>query len=253
MKIASENTKVYHSFDVMKKLKELEEKYRTIYWTHIDDELYVYVPIGRKDYKDICSSDKDDEDKKDMILNKCIILPEDFDAADEIAGVVEVLYENVINVSYLDSQESVYGVIGYYREDMFGFDNQITCIINEAFPQFDIEEIENWDVERTAKYLSRAEWKLQNLRGAVFNEEYFNAMTVQEEQTSEPIEKKVEEETDQKDNKNKKKKLTPEELRKLQQQFPEIRWEDDAILKGGIDAMADSVDTTAPALRPGMF
>lgn len=139
---------------------------------------------------------------------------------------------------------------------MFGLDNQITCIINEAFPQFDIEEIENWDVERTAKYLSRAEWKLQNFRGATFNEEYFNAMTAQgepqpQEEVQAPKQEVKQEPKD--DGKPKKEKLTPERLRQLQAQFPEIKWDQDAVMMGGIDAMADSVDTTAPALRPGMF
>ena len=47
--------------------------------------------------------------------------------------------------------------------------------------------------------------------------------------------------------------MTPEKLRQLQAQFPEIDWANDAVAKGGIDAMGDSVDTTAPALRPGFF
>ena len=44
---------------------------------------------------------------------------------------------------------------------------------------------------------------------------------------------------------------SPEKLRQLKAQFPEIDWENDAIMRGGVDAMADSVDTMAPALRPG--
>lgn len=47
---------------------------------------------------------------------------------------------------------------------MYDLDNQITAIIAEAF-NLDIEIVEQWDVEKTMKYLSRAEWTLHNLRG----------------------------------------------------------------------------------------
>ena len=250
MKIASEKQQVYHSIDVIQKLKELEEQYRTIYWTHIEGDLYIYKPIGRKDYKDIISSDMSNEDKKDELIKKCVLFPEDFDVDDMVAGMINILFEKIIDISYLDSEESRTGVIEYYRQEMYSLDNQITCIINEAFPQFDIEDIENWDIEKTAKYLSRAEWKLQNFRGFQFNEEYFDYSqpTSQEEVDTEVKEVKTEEST-----KSNKQKLTPEKLRQLKAQFPEIDWENDTVMRGGVDAMADSVDTMAPALRPGMF
>ena len=175
-----------------------------------------------------------------------MLYPYDFNIDDAVAGLANILFRKIIDVSYLDSEESMNGVMEYYRQDMYNYDNQVTCIINEAFPQHDIEEIENWDVERTAKYLSRAEWKLQNFRNFEFNEEYFNITSgAQEEQQSAPAEEAPKEEKAV----NNKTKLTPEKLRELQRQFPEIDWANDAVAKGGIDAMADSVDTLAPALR----
>ena len=255
MKIASDKQQVYHSIDVIQKLRELEEKYRTIYWTHIEGDLYIYKPIGRKDYREIVSSDMTNEDKKDEIIKKCILFPEDFDIDDMVAGMIDILFEKVIDISYLDSEESRAGVIEYYRQEMYSLDNQITCIINEAFPQFDIEDIENWDIEKTAKYLSRAEWKLQNFRGFQFNEEYFDyAQSASQGEATEVAQEVNENESTTKDTtKNTKEKLTPEKLRQLKAQFPEIDWENDAVMRGGVDAMADSVDTMAPALRPGMF
>lgn len=250
MKIASEKQQVYHSIDVIQKLKELEEQYRSIYWTHIEGDLYIYKPIGRKDYREIVGSEMSIEDKKDELIKKCILFPEDFDIDDMVAGMIDVLFEKIIDISYLDSEESRAGVIEYYRQEMYNLDNQITCIINEAFPQFDIEDIENWDVEKTAKYLSRAEWKLQNFRGFQFNEEYFDyGQTSSQVEQEEVQEQQVN--TNEDANKPTKEKLTPEKLRQLKAQFPEIDWENDAIMRGGVDAMADSVDTMAPALRPG--
>lgn len=255
MKIASEKQQVLHSIDVVQRLRELEEEYRTVYWTHIEGDLYVYKPIGRKDYREILTADISVEDKKDEIIKKCILFPDDFDIDDMVAGMIDILFDKIIDISYLDSEESRAGVIEYYRQDMYSLDNQITCIINEAFPQFDIEDIENWDVEKTAKYLSRAEWKLQNFRGFQFNEEYFDYAQAPTQVEQEPVGEVQEskQETQEVQSKPNKEKLTPEKLRQLKAQFPEIDWDNDAVMRGGIDAMADSVDTMAPALRPGMF
>lgn len=250
MKLNSEAGKVIHSVDVVAQLKKLEEENRSIYWTHIEGELHVYKPIGRKDYREILSKDISVEEKKDELVMKCILLPEGFDIDECVAGAANVLFDKIVEISYLDSIESKEGVMNYYRQDMHILDNQITCIINEAFPQFDIADIENWDVEKTAYYLSRAEWKLQNFRGFEFNEEYFEAAQQAANTKEEVPEEKVEEPTD---DKPKKEKLTPEKLRQLKAQFPEVDWENDAVSKGGINAMADAVDTMAPALRPGMF
>ena len=250
MKIASEKQQVYHSVDVIQKLRELEEQYRSIYWTHIEGDLYIYKPIGRKDYREIVGSEMSIEDKKDELIKKCILFPEDFDIDDMVAGMIDILFEKIIDISYLDSEESRAGIIEYYRQEMYNLDNQITCIINEAFPQFDIEDIENWDVEKTAKYLSRAEWKLQNFRGFQFNEEYFDYGQASSQVEQEEVQEQ-QVDTNEDVNKPTKEKLTPEKLRQLKAQFPEIDWENDAIMRGGVDAMADSVDTMAPALRPG--
>lgn len=253
MKIASEKQQVYHSIDVINRLKELEEQHRTIYWTHIEGDLYIYKPIGRKDYREIVSSEMSIEDKKDELIKKCILFPDDFDIDDMVAGMIDILFDKIIDISYLDSEESRAGVIEYYRQEMYNLDNQITCIINEAFPQFDIEDIENWDVEKTAKYLSRAEWKLQNFRGFQFNEEYFDysQVSTQTEQVEPTQEESNNENIDNENSKSNKEKLTPEKLRQLKAQFPEIDWENDAVMRGGVDAMTDSVDTMAPALRAG--
>lgn len=253
MRISSKENGVYHSNDVINKIDQLEKEYRNVYWTHIEGDLYVYRPIGRKEYKDIALDETlDTADKKDKIVQTCVLMPEDFNVDECIAGIPEMLYEQIIINSYLESNDTINGVLNYYRNEMFSLDNQITCIINEAFPQFDIEEIENWGVEQTAKYLSRAEWKLQNFRNFQFNEEYFNAM---EEANKEEEVKEVpkEEPKDNKQNGKQKEKLTPEKLAKLKAQFPEINWEADSVMSDGIEGMRDSVDTLAPALRTGMW
>lgn len=253
MRIGSQSN-VINSIDFANIISELEEKYRNVFWTVFEGEVYVYKALGRRDYRTIVSNDDlTIEDKKDEIIKSCVVYPEDFDLDECVAGLINILFDRIIKISYLESEESKSSVMQYYRQDMYDLDNQITCVINEAFPNYDIEEIENWDLERTAKYLSRAEYKLQNFRGFTFNEDYLmeTAPVAQEEQQVEEQEQtKIE---SPKDNSPTKEKLTPEKLRQLQAQFPEIDWANDAVAQGGIDAMSQTVDTTAPALRPGMF
>lgn len=255
MRVSSEKREVYHSMDVIKKVNELEKQYRSVYWTHVEDDLYVYKPIGRRDYKNIVMDEElSIDDKKDKIVQTCILIPEDFDVDDCVAGIPEILYEQIIKNSLLESDYSVNGAINYFRTEMFDLQNQITCIINEAFPQFDIEEIENWDIEQTAKYLSRAEWKLQNFRNFKFSDEYLALSQQTSEQKEETVEEeKPKQETKQNKtgNKKAKEKLTPEKLAELKAKFPDIHWDDDVIMNQGIEGMRDSVDTLAPALRPG--
>ena len=44
--------------------------------------------------------------------------------------------------SFLDSDESQANLIEQYRENLSSLDAQMVCIISEAFPNYDIEDIE---------------------------------------------------------------------------------------------------------------
>ena len=157
---------------------------------------------------------------------------------------------------------------------MFDIDNQIICVIHEAFPQYDIEEIEDWDVDKMTKYLTRAEWKLTNLRGLEFREpegEIFDdddreaSMEMErdqgfEDEVPEVVTPKTEEIKTHNDEKtirggSRKNKLTPEKMREREEflrKFPMFANDDG---ERGIDGLAQqSVDVSVPAaLQPGMF
>lgn len=53
--------------------------------------------------------------------------------------------------------DSVANLIEAYREEMELLDTQMTCIISEAFPNYKLEEIEEWDMIKFCKMYSRAE------------------------------------------------------------------------------------------------
>lgn len=238
----------------------LQDEHRNVFMHQMDNQIFFYRSLGRSEYKKILTDDRfDDMAKEELICQVCTLWPENFDFEECDAGVPTVLARAILKNSFLDTIDSRKNILDYYRQEMFDLDNQITCIINEAFPQFDIEEIESWGIEKTTKYLSRAEWKLHNLRGLQFydtnaQESYYEAQGNQQtnEVRTEEIGVPQQEQPKQTNMRGgAKEKLTPEKLRELKAKFPEINWEGDTIMNEGMEGMADSVDVTSPALRPG--
>lgn len=242
-------------------------KYRNVFITQIDEETFIFRALGRSEFRDILKDSRFDEYKKeDIMCAQCLLYPDpdtiDWDNVN--AGLPTKLLKEILKKSYLDDLESRTILHSIYRSEMFDLDNQITCIINEAFPNFDIEEIEAWDVDKTTKYLSRAEWKLHNLRGIGFVEPQGDFTTISNEESSngDNNQRHIEPDVDEKEQEktktirggSKKNKLTPEKMREREEflkKFPEFA-NDDILMSGGIKGMEqDSVDTTPPALRIG--
>lgn len=248
------------SVDLSEIFMNLHDQYEEVYSHQIDSEIFFFKPLGRKDYKDIATNDRlSNSEKEEIICQVCLLYPENYDFEECDAGTPSVLSDAILEKSLINSLESRLNVSNYYREEMFLLENQITCIINEAFPSIPIEEIENWSIDKTSKYISMAEWKLVNLRGMsadmdinrLISEEIENRKSGNEE-----INAEIPEETEEENKTNirggKKKKLTPEEiesLRKLQEISPGIDWTNDSVMQQGDDAFDGSFDTTAPALR----
>jgi hypothetical protein len=263
MKLTDDKQYIDHDINILQLIEQLKEKNRTVYWIHIDGQIYIYKPLGRKDYKEISEDESiSTMDKEDQVIQKTLLFPSlnDFDLDDVPAGVANKLFTTIMENSFLADLDSRTAIMNYYRQEMYDLNNQIPCLINEAFPQYDIEDIENWDVERTSKYLSRAEWKLQNLRGMEFNYDMLEQQEVTTQQVSQgqdevvsnlktsPEQHKQPKETIQT---KKRETLTPERLAELKRMAPEIDWEADTVAREGMSGMADAVDVVSPALRVG--
>ena len=281
MKISNENKfTIYNETDFMNMINEFQDKYEEVYWNTIDGQIFVYRPLGRLEYKEVLNSDISDIEKEDVVCKACLLYPEDFDFDDCAAGIPTMLFKSIMKNSFLDDLKSKQFIINYNRLEMQQFDNQITCIINEAFPNIDISEIENWGMSKTAKYLSRAEWKLNVLRQIPVDyemsdklmENEWNTMHSQNEDielnninnntntntnsntnSNNNIEFKHEtlEERQKRLKKSTTRKKSKEEIERLKQKFPEIKWEYEVNPQENIENMKDNIDTLAPALRPG--
>lgn len=254
--------------DLTELLIKFREQYRNVYMYQVGDLVFFYRPINRAEYKTLFEENKlTDLDKEDLIVETCLLFPKDFDMNTCEAGLVSQLAEQIIKNSFL-SRDARTKVINYYRADMADVDNQIICIIHEAFPTIDIEDMEEWDMERTLKYLSRAEWILNNLRGIPFQKgsDAHEAFANKPEPTlpDNPLEYNIpkpepkpeppqpkQPARKQTHRGQKKTKLTPEKLAELKRKYPDIPWEFDNGMDGAKGLLEQpEVDTVAPALRP---
>ena len=144
--------------------------------------------------------------------------------------------------------DSVVSLIDVYREELETVDTQMSCIISEAFPNYDIEEIESWDMIKFCKIFSRAEWKLKNLRNMDNLLDIADVLRTYIEYESEI---RPQPKAKQQAGKVKvgSKEMTMDEYNQyleFQRMYPDIDFGADAMFTG-YETM--TADTTAPALR----
>lgn len=262
MKITEDDNSV-NDVDIFKIINDLQQRYRNVHAFSIKGQVYVYRALGRKEYKDIMMDTTiNDFEKEEEICKTCILYPEDIDWRKLPAGIPTELTKKIRKDSYLDNTESWKHLLEFYRREMYNLDNQITCIVSEA-TGIDFEKVEQWDMEKTLKYLSRAEWVLQNLRGLQFladigefsNEENKYEEPVQEAQRPEPsIQAPVKERRNPEKNLrggDKRDKVTPAKIRdskpasppgamsleELRRKFPEVNWGTEDKGLQGMDGM----------------
>lgn len=246
---------------------QLKERYRNVFIHQLGDKVFFYRSIGRKEYKTIIDDQlMNDFQKENVMCELCVLYPKGINFNDIEAGIPSKLSELIIKNSFLDSIDARQKLLGYYRAQMYDLDNQISCLINEAFPQFDIEDIEEWDVDKTTKYLSRAEWKLHNLRGLQFaeTEGAFSGQagaqnqeeTYRQQTRKQDVNDATTSSTSIRGQDKRTSKLTPEKLKEMEEfakKFPEMNVFDDSVLKEGMDGMRGE-GTLSPALRtPNMW
>jgi len=246
MAISQDLTEIYIQF---------QQDYRNVFLCKLGDQVFIYRSLTRKEYNLLAENeDFNDFQKEELLCQTCTLWPKqfDFENCDE-GGLPSLLSREILQKSLFDDPQSFKKVLNFYRNELNELENQVTCMINEAFPEHDIEEIENWDIEKTAKYLSRAEWKLFHLRGIPFVAQQQSPAPLPF-QSNQPVTTEISSKSEATIRGGKKEALTPEKLRELKQKFPGIRWEEDAIMQSGIDGILDqeSISTVAPAMRvPG--
>lgn len=148
------------------RLHQLKDEYWNIYQSEILGYTFIWREVSRAEFKRIVRYFTDPYDQEDEICKLCLIEPAEFDFESCEAGVATMLADHIIKESGFSSEPTgkISETLNMYRNELGDFQNQVSCIIHEAFPTLDIEEIEDWNLEKTLWYFSRAEYKL-SLRG----------------------------------------------------------------------------------------
>lgn len=246
-------------FDTM--VKSLIEEHGNIFFAEIGDDIFIYKALGRKKYKDIVlNPELVDIEKEDAICQECVLYPKDFDVDEVEAGIPSELYVEILTSSFLTGTDQMLSLIEACRDEVQQLDIQMSCIISEAFPAYDIDEIESWDMIKFCRMFGRAEWKLKNLRNLEFENDVVSFLKEQlgelvEEESNNKIEDKLQTKTQAPESNGSKVKvgnreMTQEEYRQyleFQKAHPEIDF--------GADTMYTGFDTMGyndlpVALRP---
>lgn len=262
MKISNKQRQAELDFDSI--VKDLIAEHGTIFFANIDNNYFLYKPLSRKDYRAIVENNElTIFEKEDEVCAMTILWPENIDWDDIEAGIPSKLYKEILQNSFLDSAESIAHLIDVYREELETLDAQMSCIISEAFPNYDIEEIEEWDMIKFCKIFAKAEWKLKHLRKIEDIHDITEYLRTTEEDSNnsiddmQPQEDNVTQTTqDTKTSRMVKvgsREMTEEEYRQyqeIQRLIPEIDWGADAMFTGYETQCASTVPV---ALRDNTY
>lgn len=163
----------FDSREVKRLIETWKELYQGVYVSEVNDIHFVWRGLSRLEYKKAMEHYQDDYDRSEYVCRLCVLDPIDVDYENEIyAGVPEALAAQILYESGFGTDTSKFTMLlNKCESEMHSFDNQISCVIVEAFPRLDIEEVEGWSLEKTLWHYSRAKWILQNFRGLEITQE----------------------------------------------------------------------------------
>lgn len=232
--------------DINHLLRTVTEKDNHAYTVEIDKTLFCFRLLTRREYQDIADENKSPLDKELEVCKLCVLYPEKFDFETSPAGVPTKLCESILTHSYLD--EDAFNEIKDQFYQRFDDDSRLRLIIHEAFPEHSVEEIQTWDLIKTADYITRSEFVMDYIRDNKVEQEIKppeeESYDLDKQETYEIPEHKPEEQKEDEDMvikwkkpKSKKQQLTREKLRELQERYPDIDWAHDSVAMRGIDAL----------------
>ena len=145
--------------------EQLKAQYKNIFTYTSYDFPIIYKPLTRAQYYELFENEKLlDIEREDIVCFNCILYPENIDLASMPTGVVSDIAQKILDASFMTKKGRTL-LFNSAMEKMNNVDYQISCVIHEAFPEYDIEDIDNWDMIRTMDFLMRSNWVLTMLHG----------------------------------------------------------------------------------------
>lgn len=259
---ASKNRQQEADFDAV--VKDLMSKHEVIFFADIGGYNFIYRPLNRKEYKSIILNNQLEQiEKEDEIIEATLLYPTEIDLDEIEAGIPSLLYEQILDNSFLRADQ-ILQLLNSFREELQEMDSQMTCIIAEAFPNYRIEEIEEWDMIKFCKMFVKAEYNLTTFRNLELQNDLAdflraNIETDDEEEYYEDHDENDEEYVEQKPSQHYSdgsakikvgsREMTESEYKQyldFRKMYPDIDWDADAMFTG---YESQSASTVPVALR----
>jgi hypothetical protein len=155
--------------ELRQRILDWKEQHWNIYYAEIDEEQFLFREVSCHEYRTGIRVFGDDTvSLEEYICKLCVLEPSDYDFTNCIAGIPTTLAKLILNESGFGEATDPNRLSDYlekFRDEMLLVNNQMACAIKEAFPNFSLEEIENWPMQKVAWYFSRAEFILRQYRG----------------------------------------------------------------------------------------
>lgn len=257
MRLSNKDRKLETAHDFDQFIKDLIKEYGNIFFSEIDGQTYIYKALGRKTYKSLVRNPEVNiVDLEDKVCEETVLYPLDFNPEECDAGIPTELFKQILANSFLTDTADMISLINVCREEVDELDIQMSCIISEAFPAYDIDEIEEWDMIKFCRMYARAEWKLKNIRNLEVTKDVVDILSgniTDEENTTQeqPSKQSIRQQALQNQSNERKVKvgsreMTQEEYKQyleIQKQFPDIDWGADAMFTGYESQNVDTVPT----------
>lgn len=165
---------------------DAKNKYTAVFSTIINQEVYIWRLLTSSELEIINKTSIGEQYLKEELICEAVVIYPEVDFATYKAGVPSVLAPLILDESGFSGYTKTKELLSKARVKIFSdFQEQANIVIASAFPQYRIEEIKGWDVEKLTTMVARAEWKLNVIDG----KDFFFEDVKEEEEVEEKSEK----------------------------------------------------------------
>lgn len=147
-------------------LLEWKEAYGYVYYTEVDEQEFIYRPVGMDEYLDLERMAEDFLHLDELLCVRCVLHPilEDWDS-ELNAGLPRSVATAIREDSGLGGNEEEIALLKIIEEEKDKVYNrfvfQMPLIIKHSFPEFTLKEIGKMSMREQGEYYARSLWMLE--------------------------------------------------------------------------------------------
>lgn len=155
--------------ELHRQLTEWRNTYFAVYLSYFEEYgSLIWRALSPAEHRNAMYSLDDDFARAEYICRVCTLDPIDVPYHEDNfpAGIPEALCAQILKESgFTDDQSKFHALMSQNDDDMTRLQHQVAPIICAAFPQYYLEDVEYWTMDRSMWYFSRATWVLREIRG----------------------------------------------------------------------------------------